>query len=1276
MRTALGSALTILTVALGLFAQSPEELLQKARALREANRYYEAVEAYRELLSAVPNHLQAKKELGILYASRREHWKNAVPLLEEYLQAVPDDPEANRALGEVLVYLNRIREALPYLEKTVQLNPADDKTRLLLAQVYVWLGHPQKALPHFREVERSSPGLFDDKAHLDYAECLIATGHYREAARVLRKLARWNPTDPEIRRRLAVAYAEAGNRREADRLFRALVRERPKDVDLILTYARYLVRWGRYERAYRFYRKALDLRPTDLSLWFEMVDAVGSRDTTVLKRIEEEARSRLQEDPEDLLGNLLLARALSYHKGREDQAVDFYLFVLEKAPENRMAWRGLRDLLRNLPGDTLYLSLYPRLITRYPEDAMLRLRLAEAYLQKGEQEKAVLELEKAARLDPENLWVNLALGGLYLEMGLYGEAIPYLERAVEKDPRNFDALKGLGGAYRALGEKQKALEFYQRALAVRPDPEIEAEIQAIQTELKAERAAAFMAQGQPQEALSLYRELLQEFPDSVPFLLGAAGAYLKLGEAQKALELYDRILSLRTGLRDAAIGKGWALLALGRYKEAAETIRKAGLKEDPEGRRILREAETVLTVRRAEALKAEGKPQEALKLYHVADTLSSGRVDVLLGLGGAAMAAGQYEEAARAFLRALEVEPQNREALFGYADALVALGRPEEALRFLMTHQQALGREAEGRIRELTIVARIREAESRKARGDLEGTLEVYRALYKEYPDDLRVVMGLAGAYAAAGRHLRAYVLFRRALELDPTNMAALRGLVGSLLALGRDEDALEAVEQAAQRLKTPELDSLRQELHALTLVRDAERAKERGDYVRAESLYVVAYNENPQDYGVLIGLAGLYAEMGRFEKAARFYREALVVRPQDTQALKGLTGALLAQGKEEEALPYLEALYRKTHDPQIGLKLADILARKKKRAEAYRILVELRDTLSGDSQYLDLLRRVEVTYRPEFYGGVIYRNIPGFRGPGEDQLTVLSFPMGLGFPLGDSRGFLQVEPILVSSGPEFSDSGVGLWGGLRLNLPATHLYLAVGTSPIGFDWGYKVLFDGQVAFRIGPVELGGGAHRRAIDESFQSYAGRRVGGTLYGGVLATGGRVYLLFAPFPYDITAEARYELYQGHNIGDNARAEFRLTAGVITRSTGRETWRLGYSGMAMAFQRFGLGRYGAGGGGYFNPRAYSENMGTFDLRRWEGPVYMELHAAFGLQTLIGDSTAYFTPGNRLGSLIRFLLRYPLGKRVDLEGEYRFLQSFPYFGEHRVRLWIRSKL
>jgi tetratricopeptide (TPR) repeat protein len=110
-------------------------------------------------------------------------------------------------------------------------------------------------------------------------------------------------------------------------------------------------------------------------------------------------------------------------------------------------------------------------IQRDPENAALRVEMAETFIDQGEYPSAEEWYQGAIGVAPERVDFHLALVHFYLDH-LYRVAeggIPAAQALVSLDPESAEAHDLLGWAYHLSGQHEEAAEALQRALALDPD---------------------------------------------------------------------------------------------------------------------------------------------------------------------------------------------------------------------------------------------------------------------------------------------------------------------------------------------------------------------------------------------------------------------------------------------------------------------------------------------------------------------------------------------------------------------------------------------------------------------------------------------------------------------------------------------------------------------------------------------------------------------------------------------------------------------------------------
>lgn len=210
----------------------------------------------------------------------------------------------------------------------------------------------------------------------------------------------------------------------------------------------------------------------------------------------------------------------------------------------------------------------------------------------------------------------------FLTQGKYLDAVQEYAKIVEHDPKDYTTLNILGDLYIKTDSQDKAISCYSRV------------------------ADHYSKQGFAQKAIAVYKKVLKLEPNSIEISLKLAPLYQLKGSVLEAKEHYTIIANhyQETGKK---------VDALNIWKRIAEL--------DPTNNEIY--------LKLAEGYLEENQREEA------------GNAFVEAGLRS--QKSGNYENAATAFLGALEIKPNDFTALKGYVNAQLKVGNAEEAVEWL-----------------------------------------------------------------------------------------------------------------------------------------------------------------------------------------------------------------------------------------------------------------------------------------------------------------------------------------------------------------------------------------------------------------------------------------------------------------------------------------------------------------------------------------------------------------------------------------------------------------
>lgn len=141
---------------------------------------------------------------------------------------------------------------------------------------------------------------------------------------------------------------------------------------------------------------------------------------------------------------------------------------VEDHPFDVVALRNVAQYERALRNTDRSISLSERLVGLRPGSCDARVDLANAYVDVGRIDPAIVHLKRCIDLDANFYPAVVNLGEAYLEKEQGDLARPYLDRALALRPDGSEALIDLGYLLDTKGDWKSAVSYYQRAIDADP----------------------------------------------------------------------------------------------------------------------------------------------------------------------------------------------------------------------------------------------------------------------------------------------------------------------------------------------------------------------------------------------------------------------------------------------------------------------------------------------------------------------------------------------------------------------------------------------------------------------------------------------------------------------------------------------------------------------------------------------------------------------------------------------------------------------------------------
>lgn len=900
--------------------------------------------------------------------------------LGRYSEAVTELREATRsgtatidviALGEALLATGASIPAVDTLERAVRAEPNDARTHVLLGNAYVAIDRPDDALKMLRKAEQL--GDSRETLLLSIAELQEKLALGDEALATYGRVLAQNPESVPALYRVGYRTFAAGHHGDAIDPLREAARLAPNHADVQLTLGRALGAAARHIEASDALRRYVDLRPAEIPARLELARSLRAQGRAIEAIPLLEAATVFAPKDVDLYREL----GVTYSAAKNaNQAIGAYEKAVDLAPRDDDALERLAHELHAQKEYDRALTLATRALeTRLNDPALHRLR-GQIHADKGEDQRARSELERAHFLDPNNLELGKELGLVLARLGHADKAVPLLEASWSKGMTTPEIALALAGSLRELGRTDEALATLETARASHPEA----------AEALLQLAFLYEQRGDLDRAVVTYREVTRLRADAPEALDRAARAYLKLDMPDEAVQTLEQLIRARPGDAGAYFELGKAYAKLSNEEEAvlawtrAAELRPTHLATWVElARAHARQrnlAASVDAYRQALRLEPSAR-EESLELAAVLDQLgkTAERADVLQKLGAtrsdpqvllelarAKAELGKTTEAVALFDTAVAVAPS--EATVDPVAVLKTWTVVGSAYRKLDTSKKVTPI-----FERLALDARtapadvVTFAEILRDLGKPKSALDVVTRVAKD-PAPERAYRLVGALSNELGKHEEAADAWEHVVRDEPQAVDARFTLAKTFMTLRRRSEAIAALRGVVQ------VDPA----HADAWSDLAELLGEQGDnYGELEALTeLVRLRAHASCYR---RLADAYTTGGRREEAVEAIRNAIRLEPRNASHRKAL-GLAYAQSEDARAVEALEdaisldpslhelrAVAAKIHRERgdHGRALAHLLALSAAHAhtaETWRALAETLVAMQRYNEAIDAVRR------------------------------------------------------------------------------------------------------------------------------------------------------------------------------------------------------------------------------------------------------------------------------------------------------------------------------
>ena len=189
-KTTLARSASLLKKASGLADTIPTMWLELAQVYNKLGSEKEELGAYKKLVTMDPQNFEANKRLGIILM-KNNVTTDAMVYLEMANTLSQKDPDILAALAKGYIKTSRNKDAIDVLQKAKALKTDDTEIRMELVDLYKKTNQDKKALDEMKQLVEMKR---DNKILVMYAKGLAGDGKYKEAEDVIENI---KATEPE-----------------------------------------------------------------------------------------------------------------------------------------------------------------------------------------------------------------------------------------------------------------------------------------------------------------------------------------------------------------------------------------------------------------------------------------------------------------------------------------------------------------------------------------------------------------------------------------------------------------------------------------------------------------------------------------------------------------------------------------------------------------------------------------------------------------------------------------------------------------------------------------------------------------------------------------------------------------------------------------------------------------------------------------------------------------------------------------------------------------------
>ena len=383
---------------------------------------------------------------------------------------------------------------------------------------------PHDLLPE-QNIEVVGKELPQWKTVWDDARKNALQGDFEEALRLYKALLVLKSNLGEARWELARLLMYLKRWEEAAESLEHLIGSEPDSTLYIRSLGKVMWEMEKYERAVDLFKKIYSNNPTDQMALAGLVEGLTKLDrkSEALPYLEQLSR----QEPTNRGVRSYLAFLFFDEENYENARPHFTILSRSEAVEPEVLYKTAQTYER-LGLDQQSSVYWERFIARDPENRDAHLFLAQYYENVGQLDRALSHLKVVLEYNPGDVESFARIGEAYEKSGDHEKALLYFEKYLDHFPEDREVKRRVVGITAAAGKKKETIASLEQYFTIDSEKK--------SADLK-KTILEYEAAGRYQEAIPLYRQLIELSPGDPEILAALANDLLVIGENEGKISM-------------------------------------------------------------------------------------------------------------------------------------------------------------------------------------------------------------------------------------------------------------------------------------------------------------------------------------------------------------------------------------------------------------------------------------------------------------------------------------------------------------------------------------------------------------------------------------------------------------------------------------------------------------------------------------------------------------------------------------------------------------------